>query len=192
MLKEFAVEYKDFWLTIHLLAMVLGLGGATYTDVLLVSFLKDFKIDSKEKEVITTMSKAVMWGVFFALVSGAMLFFSDIERLSSSTKFLAKVIIFIILMINGFLLHKIILPKLLRFNFNRDHFLVKKFLHLRHAGFIMGAISGVSWYTIFILGTLSHLEYEIWQILVVYFLLVLLAVIAALFVEKRIRNRVKN
>ncbi len=84
---EIASQYRDLFLGFHLFAMVIGLGGATYTDIILVSFLKDKKIDKKESEVIHTMSKAVTIGVFLALISGIVLFLATPEELKQSTAF---------------------------------------------------------------------------------------------------------
>ncbi len=187
--QEIAKNYRDIWLILHLFAMVIGLGGATYTDILLVTFLKDFKIDKKEKEVVHTMSAAVTVGVFLALFSGVMLFWAKPEELLSTPKFIAKSIIFAVIMINGFLLHRLLLPKLLKFNFKCEHYIIEKFLHLRHLGFIMGAISGVSWYSVFLLGAFSRLNLTIFQILGTYAVTLFAAITVALLIERTLKSR---
>lgn len=184
---EIASQYRDLFLGFHLFAMVIGLGGATYTDIILVSFLKDKKIDKKESEVIHTMSKAVTIGVFLALISGIALFLANPEELKQSSKFLAKVIIFFILMINGFFLHRVILPRLIHFDFSKEHYLIKDTFHLRQIGFVLGAISAVSWYSVFILGTFSSLEISATQILAIYVMLLIPAITIALFLEQIVK-----
>ncbi len=188
----FAKVNGDFFVICHLLALVFGLGGATYSDILLLQFLQDLKIDKKEAGIIQTMSALVFFGVFLAFVSGFFLFLSDIDRLLGSDKFLAKVFIFCIIMLNGFLLHRMILPRLIHFSFKKDHFLFAKTLHLRHAGFIMGAVSAVSWYSVFILGGLPFVSLSFWKILSLYFIVLFFTVSFALLIERKIKKRQKN
>ena len=56
--------YASIFLTLHLFALVLGLGGATYSDILLMHFLNDYKIEKKEAEVIETMARVIFIGIF--------------------------------------------------------------------------------------------------------------------------------
>ena len=181
-----AIQYNDAFLVLHLFAMVIGLGGATYTDILLVKFLKDLKIDAKEKSIIHTMSTVVSLGVLLALLSGIMLFLADIETIIQKPKFQVKVIIFGIIMINGYLLHKIILPRLINFSFNKEHYLLK-FLHLRQIGFILGSISAVSWYSVFLLGGFSQIPFSFFQLIIAYLVTLVLAISGSLVIEKYIK-----
>lgn len=187
--QDIAVRYRDLFLILHLFAMVLGLGGATYTDILLFTFMRDLRIDKKEKEVVNTMSKAVFTGVFLALFSGVMLFLVDPDAMLEKSKFVAKVIIFSVIFLNGFLLHKILLPKLIKFSFDKEHYIVSTVVHLRNLGFVMGAVSGVSWYSVFILGALSDVKLSVFSILGIYFVLLTIAILFALLVESRLKDK---
>lgn len=185
-------QYNSLWLTLHLFAMVLGLGGATYSDILLIRFLKDLKISHKEAEIIRTMSKAILVGIVLAFISGVMLFIPEQARLLESGKFLAKVVIFSVLVINGFLLHHLVLPKLVHFSFLKDHHFGSGIVTLRHVGFVMGAISLVSWYAVFLLGSFKDVPFSVGQLLTAYGLVLVGAITIALFLERKIRQRVRK
>ncbi len=189
MMIDTLAQYSSFWLTLHLFAMVLGLGGATYSDILLMDFLKDLKISKKEASVIHSMSKIILIGIILAFISGFFLFWPESERLLQTPKFLVKVMIFSILTINGFLLHNIILPKLVHFSFHKDHF-IKKTINLRHLGFSMGAISFISWYSIFLLGSFKNIPFSFLQLSGAYFLTLLSSISVSLLLERYINKSV--
>lgn len=190
-LTSFADTYSNAFLVLHLFAMVLGLGGATYSDILLAKFLKDYRISYKEAEVIHTMARVIFIGIFLAFISGIMLFLPSAERLMETPKFLAKSLIFGVVVLNGFLLHHIILPKMIHFSFHKEVYLSKKF-HLRQAGFVAGAISVVSWYSIFLLAGFKNNPFSFAQIMWAYVGILIGAIITALFVEYRLKQRVKG
>lgn len=185
---DFLAEWRSLFIALHLFAMVLGLGGATYSDILLMEFLKDLKISKKEASVIRKMSQVVLMGIILAFVSGLALFLPEMERLLSSAKFLVKVIVFGILVLNGFFLHQIVLPKLVKFSFHKDHYLVKQTIHLRHAGFVMGAISVVSWYSVFLLGAFPVIPFSFSVLLGSYVFVLLVAIFASLLLERKISS----
>lgn len=189
---EFIAEYKTIWLILHLFALVLGLGGATYSDLLLVKFLQDLKISKKEAEVIRTMSKVITFGILLALISGILLFLPEQERLLASSKFITKMVAFVVLTINGFALHYVVLPRLVHFSFKKDYPMMKGFLNLRQVGFIMGAISFTSWYTVFILGSLENIPLSSQMAINLYFGVLFIAIISALILEKIISKFAKK
>lgn len=188
----FAAQYKEIFVMIHLFAMVLGLGGATYSDILLLRFLKDLRISKKEAEVIHTMSQVILVGIVLAFLSGSMLFFADPARLAQSPKFIAKLIAFTILTVNGFLLHHVVLPKLLQFSFHKDVYHGQQVLHLRQVGVIMGAISAVSWYMVFIMGSFRSFPLTLGQLLGIYFGIMAAGICCVLCVENHVKKKLKN
>lgn len=186
----FAQNNYDFFLILHLFAMVLGLGGATYSDILLFRFLKDWEMDEKEVEVIETMAKVILIGIVLAFISGLMIFLPKAEELLQTPKFLLKNLVFIVLVINGWVLHKAILPKMIHFSFKKNHYICgSKCFHLRHASFICGAISVVSWYTVFLIGGIRTLPFTFEFLLGGYLVLLVGAIGGALFTEKFLWNK---
>ena len=172
---------RSVLIVIHLFAMVLGLGGATYSDILLMRFLKDLKISKKEAEVLETLGQVIWVGVGFAVVSGVGLFLPEAQRLLETPKFLAKNIIFLILMINGALLHLYVLPHILQVSFHERTPL--KHLSIRTAAFVMGAISASSWYSVFLLGGFKNVPLSLSTILLIYLGVVVCAIGISLNLE---------
>ena len=138
------------------------------------------------------MSKIIFIGIFFAFVSGFMLFLTKPIELLSTPKFLAKNLIFLILMVNGFVLHRCVLPKLIHFSFLKDMWIVKKIISLRQMGFITGAISAVSWYSVFLLGSFKNVPFSTDQLLASYLVILFGAIVVSLLIEKKITKSVQK
>ena len=98
-----------------------------------------------------------------------------------SAKFMAKMTILLILVLNGFVLNNYVWPHLLQKNF----FTVKKQLPVRRVAFAAGAVSVVSWLSVCALGVLDTLVFSYVYIVSVYAIVVLIGIIVALFVEKK-------
>lgn len=190
-LLSFTENYAPAFVALHLFAMVLGLGGATYSDILLMRFLKDYKISHKEAEVIQTMAHVILIGIVLAFISGVLLFLPKSAEMLDKPKFLVKCLIFFIVTANGFFLHRILLPKMIDFSFHREVYLIRK-LHLRQIGFIAGAISLVSWYSIFLLGSFKNVPFSFGELLGTYVFILAIAIITALGVEKKIQKHARK
>lgn len=153
---EFFSVHKRIFLTLHLIGVALGMGGATIADMLFFNFLRDFKISKKEAEVMHMLSNAIMTALFILYASGIALFASDPPVFSHSPAFLAKACILVVLTINGILMHKFIAPRMIKFSFLshpvRTHHAIHK---MRAIAFCMGAISFTSWYSIFFIAMLK-------------------------------------
>ena len=182
-----AETYPSFFVMLHLFAMVLVLGGATYSDLLLMYFLDDLKISRKEAGIIKRMAQVILIGIVLAFLSGVMLFLPKPELLLETPKFLAKCVIFSVAVINGYVLHHVILPKLINFSFLKEVYLIKKF-NLRQAGFVAGAVSVVCWYSIFLLGSFRNNPFSFQQLMIVYVTVLVLAVCSALIIEKTVKK----
>ena len=172
---------REVLIVIHLFAMVLGLGGATYSDILLMRFLQDLKISRKEAEVLETLGQIIWVGVGLAFISGVGLFLPKSEVLLQTPKFLAKNIIFGVLMINGALLHLYVLPHILKVSFHERTPL--KHLPIRTAAFVMGAISATSWYSVFLLGGFKSVPFSLSTLLLIYLGVLVLAISISLNLE---------
>jgi hypothetical protein len=136
--------------------MAIGIGSATLADILFFRFLKDFKISPWESDVFKTLSEIMWFALAFILFSGLGLFFSDTATYLHSAKFLAKTVIVGVIIGNGAILNLYITPRfLMMFTDNRDLFESPRSTGLRHIAFALGAVSLVSWYSAFILGSME-------------------------------------
>lgn len=166
----------------HVLSLIFGLGGATFSDLLLFHFLKDLKVSEKEAEIMKFMGRVVFIGLGFAAVSGALLYSTDPETYQVSAKFQAKMVIVGVVTLNGIALHTYMLPRLLHVVFG-DEPQSRESLAIRRRAFVFGAVSVVSWYSAFFLGFVKSTVFSAQQILVGYLLLVLTAIAGSLAVE---------
>ncbi len=167
----------------HVFSLILGLGGATFSDLLLFHFLKDLKVSEKEAEIMQFMGKVVFIGVGLAAVSGALLFYTDTAKYLSSAKFLAKMAIFGVIVLNGVVLHKYMLPRLLHVVFSKKK-KSEESLRIRRRAFIFGAISVVSWYSAFFLGFVQDTVFSVQELLMYYVILIFIAIVGSLGVER--------
>lgn len=181
----------DFLALFHILSLIIGLGGATYSDLLLFHFLKDLKVSEKEAEIIKFMGNVVFLGVGLAAVSGFLLFNTNPEAYLSSSKFPAKMVIFTVIVLNGVVLHKYMMPRILHVVFSKD-FQSKESLTIRRRAFLFGAVSVVSWYSAFFLGFVKSTVFRPQKLLLFYTILVLTAITGSLCVERVLEQRAKN
>lgn len=164
--------------------MVLGLGGATYVDMLTFFFAKDFHISAKEASVIRFMSKVIFIAVFAALLTGIGLFMQDPVSYTSQPRFILKLVAFAVVFVNGIFLHHVILPKLVNFSLKQDRLIGGGHISLRRIAFASGAVSFVSWYTVFLVAMIKVIPFNITELIGGYLIVMLAAVNIALFIER--------
>ncbi len=178
------ISYQDYIVILHLFGFALGLGGATYSDILLMKFMDDFKISHKEAKIITVLSQMIWVGVAIIFMSGLGLVLPDYQQYFASARFVAKMIVFVVLFINGVALHLFMLPRMKKISFSHDHHKEPNLTFLRKLAFILGAISLTSWYAAFFLAGLKNLDFSVTEIMLVYFGIISVAVIFALVTDK--------
>ncbi len=171
--------------------MVLGAGGATINDCLFFRFLKDFKISKFEAGVLSALSKIIWTGLIVLIITGLGLYLQNAERLNHSPKFLVKMIVVAIILLNGIALNLFIAPRLRQIFFAKSHeHQPGELRSFRRLAFALGAVSITSWYSALILGFLRNLSYSFSVILGVYFLAVIIGVAISQIAEKFINRTV--
>ncbi len=181
MISEILTNYSSVFTAFHMIGFIFGLGGATIADIMFFRFLSDFRISKKEHTVLSALSQVVWVGLAILWVSGILLFVSDIEKYSHSSKFLLKAIVVTVVSLNGFALNSLVAPKLMRIDWKLGWNAKKR--PMRRLAFALGAISMVSWYSAFILGSLRSLPYSFTELLVGYGVLLILAIIGSQMLE---------
>ncbi len=184
MLPEF-ITLKTLYLIAHVFGAILGAGGAFVSDAMFFKTIKDGVIESTELSFMKLGGKIVWTGLAILVISGILLFLTNPEGYMNSSKFLVKVTIVAVIIINGIIFHSIHLPhikKHLGLNFRESESFLKK------SSFIMvsGAISMVSWISTVILGMLKQVPYTYTEIFSVYLILIFGAIFTSLFLKKRI------
>jgi hypothetical protein len=168
---------------LHMFGFVLGFGGALISDIYFIRFIKDFKISDEELQILKGFSQIVWLGVAIIILSGLGLFLPDAESLLGSSKFLLKMLVVLVIVINGTFLNFLITPKLTSINFFDE---AGKGYHprsIRRLAFALGAVSSVSWFSAFTLGVLRRSQFSLEQMLVLYVLALSFGVIGSQIAE---------
>ena len=165
----FIQDHYTIVLALHLLAMAVGIGGATVSDILFFKFLKDYRISKKEAEVLHVLKDVILSAMLLIAVSGIALFIGKPE-LGSSGPFLVKTIAATVLIINGICLHAFIAPHLIHLDLKGSQKMSRVWHRL---AFALGAISLCSWYSVFLLASLKSMLPQDFSALLKIYLLVL-------------------
>lgn len=140
----------------HVFFVVVGMGSALVTDLLFVYFAINKTLAPFETKVIRLLSRAVTFALCAILVSGFFLFLSDTERYLASAKFLTKMSVVAILVVNGFLLHTLVFRHL----GERGYLQRVANRTARRIAFLLGAVSFVSWVSAMSLGVLDKIPFS--------------------------------
>lgn len=170
------------WVIVHNIGFILGVGAATITDIFFFRFLKDHAISDKEKETMDTLTNVIWGGLAVLIVSGFALTLPESARLFASSKFLIKLVIVGVIMINGVLLNMFVAPYLRRLSFEGT-VPARRF---RKFAFALGGISLVSWYSAFLLGSFRSLAFSFPVALVAYGVLLVGVIVGSSIAERLI------
>lgn len=178
---DFLAQHKLKFLTLHILGTALGLGGATISDIMFFKFLKDFRISKKEQEVLHVLKTVVLVALGIIIASGTALYLPNAATYNQSAPFLVKTIGVLVLTVNGIALHVYIAPHLLHLNLKYHNTMG----HMWHRiAFALGAISVVSWYTVFLIAMLKSLmTWAFPQLLGFYIMLLMFGITGSQIVE---------
>ncbi len=157
------------------------MGSALLSDILFTFYSQDKHLNPTERKTLEILSSIVWLSLIVICASGLALFVSDPERYLESPKFLAKLTILGVLLINGFMLNAYVWKRLALPGF----FTAKKQSGTRKIAFVGGAISVISWLSVCALGILdfSPVGYPI--IMGIYACVLVVGIPTALFIENR-------
>lgn len=185
-LYQVLIEYRTILATMHILAAALGVGVVLVTDLFFISFLRDSKISLGEADVLEILQQAV-WAILGVLiVTGVALSIPVSADYLVQTKFIAKVIIIGVIVVNGAVLNLRIAPKLVKASLAGDSTETAHSLtHLRQMAFAFCTVSIVSWICAFVLVSVRQLPLSVGQILGIYAALIFLKVIGSQILAHR-------
>jgi hypothetical protein len=162
---------------VHLLGMCFGLGGATMLDLWILRWMRKGSLPIEIGRTFHFISDAVALGLCLLWLSGlgllALYAMESPEKLENP-KLWAKVIVVIVLTINGLIIHAFVLPEALRDLSRPLLFGVSR----RKAVLFLaaGAVSGVSWYTAFAFGIFRELNNNVtFTLLIIMWLMLIVA-----------------
>ena len=178
------IDYHNILTIFHLFGVVVGMGGAVMSDFMFFSSIHDEKISHTEIRFLKLGSLAVWLGLTLIVISGLLLFGENPGRYLNSPKFLAKMTIVVVLVVNGIIFHLIHIPRLLRHagaHFpSSDEFMRKVPLLL-----ISGAVSMISWFSALILGVLRNPPYTYFEIMTAYLFILAFGIIIVFLFKKK-------
>lgn len=193
MLLPLYAEFRSIFIILHLFAVALGVGGAIISDTFFFRFLKDLRISHDEKEILHTFSQIIWIGIGLFLVSGFGLYAPFAEAYQLSAKFMAKMIVVGIIILNGSVLTFFISPKLEKISFHEEEVDFPGELRLlRKIAFALGAISATSWVAALILGALPAIPFTLLQVVFLYVIALILGITASQILETRFALQAKK
>ena len=168
------------FLTLHLVGLAFGAGGAIATDATFLRTVWDRKISKDELNLIKILSKVVITGLVLLILSGFLLLSTNPNYLNMAENpvFWTKMTIVLILTANGFAFHKKVLPLLER---HEDTSLSTETVR-KNLGLLAftGGLSGISWYSALALGVfMQSFDWSYLLLMNIYVLLVIGAVMSA-------------
>lgn len=178
---EFFIYIKTPLVILHVLSVVLGMGSALVSDVLFSFYGRDKELNETEIRTLDILAKIVLFGLVFIILSGVGLFITDISKYSHSIKFLTKMSIMAVLLINGYILNSYVWPRLL----SKTFFTSPTDRNIRRIAFACGAVSVVSWVVVCALGIMKSIPMSYGVAMSLYLLGIIFAIVVALVIEKR-------
>ncbi len=175
------MEIKEIFTIFHLVGVVFGAGGAIASDFMFFKSLKDMKISKTEMGFLTLGSKMVWIGLIIIIVSGGLIFNMDPDHYIDSSKFLAKMTIVGVILLNGILLHLKLIPHLKK-HLGKHLPYSPEFTKNQPVLFASGAVSITSWIGALVLGSLHKVPFSYSQIMVIYLGIVTAAILFSVFV----------
>ena len=184
MLPEF-LDLKTIYLILHIFGAILGAGAAFMSDIMFFSTIKDGVISKDELRFMKLGGRVVWLGLFILTISGILLFYTDPVFYSNSQKFLVKVSIVFIIILNGIIFHIIHLPHLKKHR-EIDFRTSKSFKEKSSFIMISGTISMISWVATVILGMLKNVPFSFLEIFSVYFVVLIIAILFSLLIKNKL------
>ena len=137
--------------------------------------------------MLHSLSQVIWFALAILVVTGIGLYLPESGRLNESPKFLMKLIVVSVLIINGSFLNLLVTPKLVRISFGAPHDHEPGELTVaRRLALAMGAISIVSWYSAFFLGYFDKAPAEFSMMIAIYIGLLAIGVVVSQILEHKL------
>ncbi len=187
-------EYKWLIVIVHALAAAIGVGATTVTDISFTKFLKDFRVDQAESKTMRMYSQIIWVALGVLILTGVGLYLPEAARLNESSKFLVKVIVVAVITLNGLALNFFVTPRLTKVKFEaKPGDISPRARFVRQLIYASGSVSIISWYVVFILGSVSSVPLPFMNVLLIYLGLLLFGLVGSQLYERIIiRKATKN
>jgi len=179
------IDAKTLFTIFHIFGVAIGAGGAYMSDAMFFKTVRDQKISHTEMEFLNLGSIMVWGGILLLVGSGYALFSLNPEVYLASSKFLVKITIVGIIIVNGIIFHSWHIPRMKR---HVGHHLPSSDEFSRHRLWLLfgGAVSATSWSFAIILGVLRSIPYTYAQGILFYLLVVSIAMLVVSLIKNYI------
>lgn len=182
---------REYTLTLHLLGMVLGLGGTTIIDFMIFHFMRNYKISSQEAVIMHLISQIIIVGLIFLIISGVAIFLTDVDGYLASDRFMMKMTVLIVVILNGIVLNLYIAPYMEKISLRAPD--LDKDTTFKKVSFAVGAISMVSWYSAFFLAMIKDLsDFRYTTLLIAYLIMLGTSIAVSQFFKFSMEKEVKE
>lgn len=190
-LNLFLVDTREYNITIHLLGVVMGLGGTFIIDIMFSYFMKNYNISASESVIMHLISQMIIFGLFLIILSGVALLLPAFNAFAQNPRFIMKMIVVLVVIINGAALNLYLTPKMKKISLKEED--LGQYETLNKISFALGGISIVSWLSAFLLAMLKDLfDLPFMYLLSGYLVLLLLAVGGSQLAKKYYQNKGKE
>lgn len=191
------MDTRRYWWGLHILGVVFGLGGATVTDVMFFRFMRNYRVDESEAAIMKILSIVVWVGLGVLIVSGLAMFLPRWELFVGSDRFLMKMTVVAVVLINGLALNLWLQPRARRISFVEPgspltEGEVRERVRVRRMAFALGSISVVGWYGAFALAVLNMVAMPYSHFLLLFVLAVGVALVGGQFHERHFEEKVEE
>lgn len=190
-LRQLLAETQEYNLTIHLLGLIMGLGGTFIIDIMFTHFLRNYHISAKESVIMHLISQMIIFGLILLILSGAALLLPAYSDFAQNPRFIMKMIVVMVVIINGAALNLYLTPKMKKISLKEED--RGRYEKLNKISFALGAVSIVSWLSAFFLAMLKDLfDMPLMYLLSGYLLLLILAGGGSQLAMKYYQNKEKK
>jgi len=151
-------------------------------------FLSNFSISKREAVIMHLLSQMIVLGLILLIVSGLALMMSDVQGYLNNPRFLMKMTAVLVVTLNGIALNLYVAPKMELISLHKED--RKDNQTLVNISFVVGAISAVSWFSVYFLAMLDVLgNFSYLTLLLAYLILLLAAIGGGLFTKRNYERR---
>ena len=162
----------------------LGFGAALVGAVLLGRFLHDFRITAWEEDILHAVSQVRWIGFDLSLVTFIGLYLPVLDMNGYSPKHLLEWCIFIVIFLTTAVLHLQVLPVLTHLSLTKRYTKVAEHLRVeRKAVFALTGIIVVSWFFLFVLGSVRETFFSLSSALILYVYVIAIVIVGSQLIE---------
>lgn len=187
----FLLQTREYNITIHLLGVAMGLGGTFIIDIMFSHFMRKYNISASESVIMHLISQMIIFGLFLLILSGVALLLPAFDAFAQNPRFIMKMIVVVVVIINGAALNLYLTPKMKKISLKEED--LAEYEMLNKISFALGAISIVSWLSAFLLAMLKGLfDLPLMHLLSGYMVLLILAVVGSQLAKNYYQKKVKE